>query len=90
MSLNNSRKLKWPFASPLTQHLESNICASLKSTDPRAFIILSCYLLSTSLSLSLISCLADVYADDYTNHASGKSKPETERKLQSDTNNTDD
>ena len=41
------------------------------------------------LPLYLKHCLADLYADDDTVHISGKSKPDIERKLQDDANETD-
>ena len=41
------------------------------------------------LPLHLNHCLADLYADDNTIHASGKNKPEIERKLQSGANETE-
>ena len=41
------------------------------------------------VSLHLNHCLAELYADDKTIHASGKSKPEIEHKLQSDANETE-
>ena len=42
------------------------------------------------LPLSLNHCLAELYTDDNTIHASGKSKPEIEHKLQSDVSETED
>ena len=39
--------------------------------------------------LYLKHCLADLYADDDAVHISGKSKPNIERKLQDDANETD-
>ena len=41
------------------------------------------------LPLYLNHCLADLYADDNTIHASRKNKPEMEHKLQSDANETE-
>ena len=41
------------------------------------------------LPLHLNHCLADLYADENTIHASGKNKPEIEHKLQSDANETE-
>ena len=41
------------------------------------------------LPLHLNHCLADLYADDNTIHASRKNKPEIEHKLQSDANETE-
>ena len=41
------------------------------------------------LPLHLNHCMADLYADDNTIHASGKNKPEIEHKLQSDANETE-
>ena len=42
-----------------------------------------------NLPLHLNHCLADLYADDNTIHASGKNKSEIEHKLQSDANETE-
>ena len=41
------------------------------------------------LPLHLKHCLADLYAENNTIHASGKNKPESEHKLQSDANETE-
>ena len=46
-------------------------------------------LFMNDLPLHLNHCLADLYADDNTIHASGKNKPEIEHKLQYDANETE-
>ena len=47
-----------------------------------------CTNIFNDLPLHLNHCLADLYADDSIIHASGKSKPESEHKLQSGANET--
>ena len=46
-------------------------------------------LFNNDLPLHLNHCMADLYADDNTIHASIKNKPEIEHKLQSDANETE-
>ena len=58
--------------------------AGKTGTGPALFL-----LFINDLPLHLNHCLADLYADHNTIHASGKNKPEIEHKLQSDANETE-
>ena len=61
------------------------IMSPLSILGPTLFL-----LFISDLPLYLKHCLADLNADDSTFHVSGKNKPDIERKLQPDANETND
>ena len=68
----------------------SDFLELLSSVPQGSILVPTLFLLFINdLPLHLNHCLTDLYADDNTIHASGKNKPEIERKLQSDANETE-